>query len=100
MIVEFNGYDWDNGNRGKCQKHGVSLQTIEWFFKQQSVFIAPDIKHSQSETRHLAVGCDENGRPMFIAFTFRYKNGEKYLRPISARYMHKKEAECYEQENP
>lgn len=27
--VEFDGFDWDEGNREKCRKHGVSLPEIE-----------------------------------------------------------------------
>ena len=26
------GFDWDHGHRVKCQKHGVSLATIEALF--------------------------------------------------------------------
>lgn len=37
---------------------------------------------------------------MFIVFTFRRKGEEVLIRPTSARYMHKKEIEAYEKENP
>ena len=37
---------------------------------------------------------------MFIVFTFRRKGDEVLIRPVSARYMHKKETEAYEKENP
>jgi uncharacterized protein len=33
---------------------------------------------------------------MFVAFTFRERDGATFIRPISARYMHKKEIEAYE----
>ena len=26
------GFDWDHGNREKCQKHGVSVADIEFAF--------------------------------------------------------------------
>ena len=32
--------------------------------------------------------------------TLRYEGDELLIRPISARYMHKKEMEAYEKENP
>jgi len=35
-----------------------------------------------------------------MIFTLRRKNDELLIRPISARYMHKKEIEAYEKENP
>ena len=97
--IEFHGFDWDQGNLEKCRKHGVPVQTIEWFFKVGDVYLAPDYKHSQIEDRYLAVGRDEDGRPLFVAFTLRRKNGKSLIRPISARYMHQKEIEKYEQES-
>lgn len=36
---------------------------------------------------------------MFVAFTFRNRNGEQLIRPISARYMHEKEAREYEEKS-
>lgn len=57
----------------------------------------PDLKHSTGEDRYIAVGRDENGRAMFVAFTFREWNGERLIRPVTARYMHRKEIEGYEE---
>lgn len=34
---------------------------------------------------------------MFVAFTLRVKAGLRLIRPISARYMHAKEAKRYEE---
>ena len=68
MGLAVEGFDWDEGNEAKCQKHGVTLKEIEEFFQTQ-IYVAPDIKHSQAEERFLAVGRVTSGRPMFIAFT-------------------------------
>jgi uncharacterized DUF497 family protein len=27
--LRVSGFDWDEGNRGKCQKHGLSIAQIE-----------------------------------------------------------------------
>ncbi len=35
-----------------------------------------------------------------MLFTIRKKGGEVLIRPISARYMQKKEVDAYEKENP
>lgn len=43
---------WDRGNRAKCQKHGVTIAEIEYLF-QNAPGIAPDIGHSQTESRDL-----------------------------------------------
>ena len=37
---------------------------------------------------------------MFIVFTLRRKGDEVLIRPAGARYMHKKEIQAYEEENP
>ena len=34
--MEFDGFDWDDGNRDKCQKHGVSIGEIERLFDARS----------------------------------------------------------------
>ena len=93
------GFDWDAGNRAKCQKHGVSIAEIESLFTRP-LAIRPDRAHSRTEQRVIAVGGGKAGRMIFLAFTFRERGGKTYIRPISARYMHKHELEAYEKENP
>ena len=60
----------------------------------------PDAAHSQRERRFRAIGRADKGRGVFIVFTVRRKGDELLIRPISARYMHKKETDAYEKENP
>ena len=91
------GFDWDDGNKTKCQKHGVSLSELESAFCK-TLHIFPDPKHSQSEERYISLGVTSEERHIFVAFTLR-KIGEKtYIRPISSRYMHQKEIDYYEKE--
>jgi uncharacterized protein len=92
------GIDWDEGNRGKSQKHGVSLAEIEDVLSADPR-VAPDREHSAAEDRFIAVGRTAENRPVFVVFTFRVKDGRMYVRPVSARYMHGKEAERYEEES-
>jgi uncharacterized DUF497 family protein len=73
----------------------VLIADIETVFIQ-GPDVAPDIKHSSAEQRFIAIGNDAAGRPMFVAFTFRDRDGATFIRPISARRMHKKEIEVYE----
>ena len=98
MTVSFAGFDWDEGNREKCRKHGVSIDEIEALFSGP-VAIRPDLAHSAGETRFLGIGQTAEGRHVFLAFTIRLRDGANYLRPISARYMHRKEVEQYEKAN-
>jgi uncharacterized protein len=99
MLEEVAGFDWDTGNLEKCQKHGVSVAEIEALLRSDPG-IAPGPDHSAQEDRFIAVGRNAAGRPLFVAFTFRMKDGQRLIRPVSARYMHKKEIEGYETESP
>ena len=99
MAVYANGFDWDLSNRAKCEKHGIAVDDIESLFSRP-LAIFPDAAHSQRERRFRAIGRTEDGRGVFIVFTIRRKGDEILIRPISARYMHKKEIQTYEKENP
>ena len=99
MTLQANGFDWDKGNRAKCEKQGLSTSVIESLFTSP-LAILPDAVHSQRERRLRAIGRTDKGRGVFIVFTLRRKGVEVLIRPISARYMHKKEIEAYEKENP
>jgi hypothetical protein len=99
MNPQADGFDWDRGNRSKCEKHGLTIAVIEDLFTRP-IAILPDAAHSEQENRFRAIGATEKGRRVFLIFTLRRKNDEMLIRPISARYMHKKEVESYEKENP
>jgi uncharacterized DUF497 family protein len=88
------GFDWEDGNLEKCQKHGVSVAEIEAFFLI-GPRVAPDLRHSDYENRYVAIGRNEEGRAMFVAYVVRMRDGVRLIRPVSARYMHRKEAERY-----
>ncbi len=49
------------------------------------------------EPRMRAIGRTEAGRYVFLVFMFRTISNQTRLRPISARYMHQKEIDHYEQ---
>jgi len=95
--MEIAGFDWDDGNRSKCQQHGVSQAAIESVFLG-SIAVLPDPLHSKSEERFKAIGKSDGGRWIFLVFTVRVRRGMRFVRPISARFMHKKEVEHYEKE--
>jgi uncharacterized DUF497 family protein len=98
MDLRVSGFDWDKGNRTKCEKHGVSIVEIENLFAH-GPRVAPDPKHSADEDRLIAVGRTGAGRPIFVAFTIRTKNKLRLIRPVTARFMHVKEIAAYEEES-
>ena len=97
MIPTVVGFDWDRGNREKCQKHGVPIDVIERLF-HSALGVFPDPEHSNREERFKAVGWTNDGRGVLIVFTLRVHGDEMLIRPISARYMRQKEIDYYEKE--
>ena len=95
MTLTADGFDWDSGNRAKCQKHGVSIPEIEAAFEDDP-FVAPDLKHSHAEERLIAIGRTRAGRYVYVAFALRTKDRRQLIRPVSARYMHPKEIASHE----
>jgi uncharacterized protein len=95
VSLAVDGFDWDDGNRGKCREHGVSVGEIEALFNAEPL-VAPDPKHSTAELRLIAVGRNMDGRPLFVALTLRSRGALNLIRPVSARYMHAKEINAYE----
>jgi uncharacterized DUF497 family protein len=93
--MKFSGFDWDAGNIEKCQKHGVSIEEVQSLF-YGPVAIVPDSAHSQFELRFRAVGRTGMGRDIIVIFTERCVDEKVLIRPMSARYMHKKEMVIYE----
>ncbi|MBX9761304.1 MAG: BrnT family toxin [Beijerinckiaceae bacterium] len=92
--MRFDDFDWDAGNVAKCEKHGVTINEIEDVLERDPL-IAPDHRHSGTEPRFIAIGIGDAGRPIFVAFTLRRRKGLLLIRPISARFMHAKEAKRY-----
>lgn len=99
MDSRANGFDWDRGNRSKCENHGISVAAIEALFTRP-LAVLPDEAHSHREHRFRAVGRTDKGRGVFLVFTLRHRGDEIFIRPISARYMHKREIDAFEKENP
>ena len=87
------GFEWDSGNWPKCGKHGVSREEIEEVLSGEPA-VMPD--PCPDEPRMRAIGKTHAGRYVFLVFTLKKNDGWTKLRPISARYMHKKEVEHYE----
>jgi uncharacterized protein len=97
--MDFDGFDWDKGNRDKCLRHGMSLADIESVFNRPLV-ILPDKNNATGERQFRAIGKTSSGRSAFVVFTLRPRRTSQKIRPISARYMHKKEIENYAENYP
>jgi hypothetical protein len=94
--MDFDGFDWDKGNRDKCRRHGVATGTIEQLFRR-GLIVLPDEEHSPSEQRFGALGRTGDGRGIFVVFTMRRAETGLLIRPISAGYMREKEVRRYEE---
>jgi len=95
MTLPVSGFDWDAGNRAKCQDHGVSIEEIEALFARGP----PHCARSKTLGGRGPSNCgrdNSSGRPLFVAFTLRTSNGRRLVRPVTARYMHAREIAAYE----
>jgi uncharacterized protein len=89
------GFDWDEGNARKNERHGVSMAEAEQLFFNAPLLLLDDVAHSQSEPRYHALGKTTQGRRLHCSFTLR-EDG-RLIRVISARAMNRKEQEVYDQ---
>jgi uncharacterized protein len=89
------GFNWDDGNARKNEKHGVSMAEAEQVFFNAPLLLLEDTAHSQQEPRLHALGKTDDGRALHISFTLRQSG--TWIRVISARDMHRKERVIYEQ---
>ena len=93
---QITGFDWDTGNERKSEeKHAVSRFEAEQVFFNEPLLVLADQKHSQNEVRYHALGKSNEARLLHITFTLRSEN--TLIRVISARDMHRKERNIYEQ---
>ena len=92
---QITGFNWDDGNARKNQKHGVSMAEAEQVFFNAPLLLLEDAEHSQTEPRLHALGKTDQGRALHITLTL--GQSDKLIRVISARDMHRKERTIYEQ---
>ena len=93
-LTDITGFDWNEGNTRKNEKHNVSMAEAEQVFYNEPLLVLEDSKHNNQEPRFHALGKSDEKRQLHITFTLR-QAGEK-IRIISARDMHKKERATYE----
>jgi uncharacterized protein len=94
-LTKIIGFDWDDGNDRKNEKHQVSVAESEQVFFNAPLLLLADAKHSNRELRFHALGKTDQGRPLHLTFTLRQAGAK--IRVISSRDMHRKERVIYEQ---
>jgi uncharacterized protein len=91
------GFEWDDGNARKNEKHGVTQGEAEQAFFDPRLPVVADTGHSVAEARWHALGVTNDGRRLYITFTLRV-DGTR-IRVISARDMHRNERQIYDRED-
>jgi uncharacterized DUF497 family protein len=94
-LARITGFDWDDGNARKNDKHGVAQAEAEEIFFNQPLLMLEDLRHRDQEVRYHALGKTLEERLLHITFTLR--GDGTLIRVISARDMHRKERSFYEQ---
>ena len=95
-LSQVGGFDWDDGNSRKIDKHDVSRMEAEQVFLDPRLLILTDERHSAEESRYHAYGRTAAGRRLQVSFTMRAN--ATLVRVISTRAMSRKERTRYEQE--
>ena len=92
------GFDWDEDNsRKSVDKHSVTQTEAEQVFFNEPLLVVEDARHSDREARLHALGRTDAGRLLHVTFTLR--RDDSLIRVISARLMHRKERQRYEQDS-
>ncbi len=89
------GFDWDDGNLQKNERHAVHFREAEEVFLCAKPLVAQDHEHSSVEPRFHALGITSAGRLLHVTFTLR--SAGALIRVISARDMSRKERVIYGQ---
>ncbi len=85
-------FDWDEGNKDKPKKHGVTIDEAEEAFFDENKVVFSDWAHSTREKRFTLLGETIKERLLNITYTIR----KKKIRIITARDINKKEVQLYE----
>jgi uncharacterized DUF497 family protein len=97
-LTRVEGFEWDEGNsRKSVDKHGVTQTEAEQVFLNEPLLVVADARHGDREARLHALGRTDVGRLLHVTFTLR--RDDTLIRVISARSMHRKERQRYEQES-
>ncbi len=94
-LAKITGFNWDDGNARKNEKHDVSTAESEQVFFNEPLLLLADAKHSDVGLRFHVLGNTDEGRLLHVTFTLREEG--KNIRVISARDMHRKERQIYDQ---
>lgn len=86
-------FEWDEGNREKPKKHGLTPEEVEeTFFDDQKKQFA-DWEHSTIEEERITLlGKTKKGRLLNVTYTIRSNK----IRVITARPINRKEVPLYE----
>ena len=61
--TKITGFDWDEGNTRKNEKHGVSMAEAEQVFFNAPLLVLDDAGHSNQEPRFHALGKTDDYPP-------------------------------------
>jgi len=99
MMVDFDrivGFEWDAGNARKSEvKHRVTQSEAEEIFFNKPLLISMIETHGTQARRFLALGKNQKALRLTVVFTLR--QDATLIRVISARDLHRKERQLYEQ---
>ena len=92
IVKDASEFEWDEGNKEKPKKHGLTPEETEEAFFDTKKIVFTDWMHSKTEGRITLLGKTKKGRLLNITYTMRVKK----IRIITARPINRKEVSLYE----
>ena len=68
-LALISGFEWDDGNARKNEKHGVGRSEAEEIFFNRPLLMLDDLRHRDHEARYHALGRTLAGRLLHVTFT-------------------------------
>lgn len=89
-------FEWDAVKAAKnLKKHHVSFTVAALVFSDPFVMTIPDIEHSDAEDREVSMGLIPQGKTLTVVHTVRIRDGQEWIRIISARPANQHEKSVY-----
>ena len=70
-LSRITGFDWNEGNARKNDKHSVTQAEAEEIFFNQPLLLLDDLRHREQEVRFHALGTTLDRRLLHVTFTLR-----------------------------
>ena len=89
-------FEWNEIKAARnLKKHHISFTEAALIFSDPFIMTIPDIEHSGEEDREISMGLVPFGKTLTVVHTVRVRDGQEWVRIISARAANQREKSVY-----